>query len=75
MKGTVRVHVNGVGSGTKVTLFIYQFMASGLTSPEYTNSEGDAYFDVDTDSGADAEVYVGGQLKISRAPIKETYYC
>jgi hypothetical protein len=49
-------------------------MAQGMTSPEFTNSEGDAYIDVDTDEHADAEVYVGGQKKTSRAKIKDVYY-
>lgn len=74
MKGTVRVHVNWVGSGTKVSLFIYQFMASGMTNAEYTNGEGDAYIEVDTDQGADAEVYVAGQLRVKRSPIQNLYY-
>ena len=52
MKGTVRVHVGGAGSGVKVSMFIYQAMVSGMTNAEYTNSEGDAYIDLDTDQFA-----------------------
>jgi hypothetical protein len=74
VKGTVRIHVNGAGSGKRVSLFIHQFMASGMAGPSYTNAQGDAYIDVNTDSGADAEVYVDGQLRIGRASIKDTYY-
>lgn len=74
MKGTIRVHVNNAGSGTKVSLFIYQTVASGMTSPEYTNSEGDAYFDVDTDQYAQAEVYVSGQLARKRGSLEDVIY-
>ena len=74
MKGIVRVHINGKGSGRRVALFIHQFLASGMTPYAYTNAQGDAYISVDTDAGADAEVYVDGNKVISRAPIKETYY-
>ncbi len=74
MKGTVRVHVNGAGSGTRVCLFIYQFMASGMTRESLTNGQGDAYIDVDTDAGADAEIYVGGKKVTDRSAIQDTYY-
>ncbi|CAN5493372.1 hypothetical protein BH11ARM1_BH11ARM1_11430 [soil metagenome] len=74
VKGTVRVHVYGTGSGVRVCLFIYQSAANGMTSTEYTNDQGDAYIEVNTDAGADAEVYVGGQKKTSRASIQDTYY-
>lgn len=74
MKGTVRIHVNGVGAGTKVSMYIYQTLASGMTDAVYTNSEGDAYIDLDTDRFAEAEVYVGGQLRERRGGIKDTYF-
>ena len=74
MKGSVRVHVGGAGEGVRVALYIHQFMASGMTKTVVTNSQGDAYIEVDTDAGADAEVWVGSEKRVSRSAIKDTYY-
>lgn len=68
------MHIEGVGAGTRVSLFICQTLASGMTQPAYTNGEGDAYFSLDTDQFAEAEVYVNGGLAVSRSPIQDTYY-
>ena len=74
----VTVHVKwGNGehqSNARVALWIYQFVASGMTGAEYTNSNGEAYFRLDVDSGAEVSVYVERQERIIRRPIREDYY-
>lgn len=46
--------------GKKVALYVSRFMASGVTDGEWTDSRGEAYFDVDPCEG---EVYVNGATK------------
>lgn len=56
----------------KVTLWIYQFMASG-SKEKYTDHEGLAEFDEDLDSGAEVSISVNGSEKVKRSSIKAEY--
>jgi 5-hydroxyisourate hydrolase-like protein (transthyretin family) len=44
----------------KVALYVSKFLASGVTNSEYTDSNGEAHFDVES---TDGEVYVDGSTK------------
>jgi 5-hydroxyisourate hydrolase-like protein (transthyretin family) len=60
---TVRVIHQSSGKpaeGEKVSLYVSRFMASGVTDPEYTDSNGEAHFDVES---TDGEVFVSGQSR------------
>ena len=46
--------------GRKVALYVSKFMASGVTDSEYTDSNGEAHFDIEA---TDGEVYVDGSTK------------
>jgi 5-hydroxyisourate hydrolase-like protein (transthyretin family) len=46
--------------GRKVALYLSRFMASGVTDPEYTDSKGEAHFDIES---TDGEVYVDGSKR------------
>jgi hypothetical protein len=60
---TVKVIYKGSGKeadGKKVALYVDRFMASGVTGSEWTDSRGEAHFDVEPCNG---EVYVSGATK------------
>jgi hypothetical protein len=46
--------------GKKVALYVSRFLASGVTDTEWTDSRGEAHFDVEPCEG---EVFVGGSTK------------
>jgi hypothetical protein len=46
--------------GRKVALYVSRFLASGVTDTEWTDSNGEAHFDVES---TDGEVYVDGSTK------------
>lgn len=46
--------------GKKVALYVSRFLASGVTDSEWTDSNGEAHFDVES---TDGEVYVDGSTK------------
>lgn len=46
--------------GKKVALYVSRFLASGVTSGEWTDSRGEAHFDIEPCSG---KVYVDGSTK------------
>ena len=71
MKQQVVVRVSG-GAGARVALDIHQFLAGGMKT-EYASSDGCARFDLDTDAGAEITVYVNGNEKVQRGPIKSHY--
>ncbi len=66
--------MNGGGKGIRVSLFIHQLLASGMTGSVLTNDQGDAYIAVDTDRFAQVEVYVDGHPRGDRSTIQETLY-
>ena len=60
---TVKVVYQSTGKpaeGRKVALYVSSFLASGVTDTEYTDSNGEAHFDV---VSTDGEVYVDGSTK------------
>lgn len=46
--------------GRKVALYVSRFLASGVTDAEWTDSNGEAHFDVES---TDGKVYVDGSTK------------
>lgn len=46
--------------GKKVSLYVSKFFESGVTPPQYTDSNGEAHFDIES---TDGEVYVDGSTK------------
>ncbi len=72
---TVRV-VDGSGRpqhNAKVSVYISQTLASGMKDPEYTNSDGEAEFRLDVDTGAQITIYVNGNEKISNTSVKSEF--
>ncbi len=60
---TVKVVYESSGKpakGCKVALYVSRFMASGVTDSQYTDSNGEAHFDIES---TDGEVYVDGSTK------------
>ncbi len=60
---TVKVHYKSDGrpaKDRKVSLYVSRFLASGVTNAEYTDSNGEAHFDIES---TDGEVYVDGMTK------------
>jgi hypothetical protein len=49
-------------------------MASGMMPSVSTNDEDDAYITLDTDTHAEAEIFIDGQLRVKRGSIQDTYY-
>lgn len=46
--------------GKKVSLYVREVFAGGVTPPQYTDSNGEAHFDINSTEG---EVYVDGSTK------------
>ncbi len=70
---TIRVVSDDTGnpmSGSLVGVWVHQALASGLKEEKYTNSSGEASFDLDVDSGAEITIYVDHSEKASRQPIR-----
>jgi hypothetical protein len=60
---TVKVIYKSSGKpakGRKVALYVSRFLASGVTDSEWTDSHGEAHFDVES---TDGEVYVDGTTR------------
>ncbi len=60
-------------SNVRVSIYVYQFAASGMKAPEYTNSEGKVRFQLNVDIHAEIEIYVDGHIKVSKGPIHGEY--
>ena len=59
--------------GEKVSVWVYQFAASGAVEPKYTNSDGVAEFDLDIDDSAEISISVDGYEKIGRGSVRGSY--
>lgn len=72
---TVRVVDSGgrPQSNAKVSIYVHQFMAGGMTEPQYTNANGEANFKLNIDDGAEIGIYVSGNEKISRGSVRSEY--
>jgi len=72
---TVRVVDSGgrPRSGVRVALYVYQFAASGMKDPQWTDSNGEADFTLDIDEGAEISVYVDGQERVGRGRVRAEY--
>lgn len=60
---TVKVVYKSSGKpaeGRKVALYVSRFLASGVTDSEWTDSQGEAHFEVES---TDGEVYVDGTTR------------
>lgn len=60
---TVKVVYKSSGKnaeGKKVALYLNRFMASGVTDSEWTDSRGEAHFDIDPCEG---KIYVDGSTE------------
>ncbi len=70
----VRVYDGGgkPAHNARVSLWVYQFAASG-SKEKYTNSDGEAEFDLDIDEGAEISISVNSSEKISRGSVKGSY--
>ena len=56
----------------RVSIWVYQFAASG-GKEQYTNSNGEAEFNLDMDSGAEISVSVNSKEYFSRGSVKGSY--
>lgn len=59
--------------GARVSLWVYQFGASGSLPEKYTDSSGKAEFDTDLDTHAEISISVNGTEKVGRSTIKSSY--
>jgi len=60
---TVKVVYQSTGKsaeGRKVSLYVREVFAGGVTPSQYTDSNGEAHFDIESTEG---EVYVDGSTK------------
>ena len=72
--GRVRV-VNSSGSpqsNVRVAIEVHQFAAGGVKT-EYTDSNGEAKFELDIDQFAEITVYAGGNEKVRRGSVRAEY--
>jgi hypothetical protein len=60
-------------SGLRVSLWVYQFLASGSAGEKYTNSNGEVDFDLDIDEGAEISISINGTERSSRATPRGEY--
>lgn len=61
---TVKVVYQSTGKpaeGRKVAVSVNKLLSGGVTSPQYTDSNGEAHFDIDS---TDGEVYVDGSTRL-----------
>ena len=56
----------------RVSIWVYQFAASG-GKEQYTDSNGEAEFNLDIDSGAEISVSVNSKEYFSRGSVKGSY--
>jgi len=59
--------------GRRVTVWLFQFLASGSLPEKRTDQNGQAEFVFDADSGADLSIYVDGNAKVMRGQIRSDY--
>lgn len=58
--------------GERVSIWVSQFLASGVKEQQ-TNSDGEAEFNLDIDSGAEISISVNSSEKVSRGSVKGSY--
>lgn len=58
----------------RVSLFLHQTGASGMTRPEYTDGQGRARFTVDMDTFGQVSVYVAGNERVGRGSPQAEYW-
>jgi uncharacterized protein YciU (UPF0263 family) len=56
----------------RVNLYVYQFLASGQYE-QYTDSDGETEFDLDTDEFAEISISVNGNERVKRGSIRGEY--
>lgn len=62
-------------SDIKVSIYVHQFAAQGMTEPQYTDRDGEANFKLNIDEYAEISVYVKGDEAIKRGSVKAEYIC
>ena len=60
-------------SGARVVVWVYQFLAGGAVPEQYTNSSGEAEFNLNVDASAEISIRVNGTDKILRGAIQGSY--
>ncbi len=60
-------------SGARVNVYVYQFLAYGYVPEQYTDSDGEAEFDLDVDNGAEISISVDGSERVGRGRIRGSY--
>ncbi len=73
---SIQVYVFSGGSvaqGAKVTVWVYQFGASGPLEPVYTNNDGVATVRFELDTDGEISISVNDNEKIKRGGVKDTY--
>ena len=60
-------------SSERVSVYVYQFGASGMKEAVYTDSDGEADFDLDIDTHGEISIYVNGNEKVGRGSVKSEY--
>ncbi len=56
-----------------MSVWVYQFLASGSVGEKYTDSNGEVEFDLDLDSGAEISISVNGTERSPRAAPRGEY--
>lgn len=56
----VRKNSGNPAEGKKVALYVSRFMASGVTKEQWTDSNGEAHFDIES---TDGKVFVDGSTE------------
>jgi len=56
----------------RISIWVYQFAAGGVKE-QHTDSNGEAEFNLDIDSGAEISVSVNSKEYISRGSVKGSY--
>jgi hypothetical protein len=71
----VRVYDSGGRpvSNARIGIEVHQFLAGGVLPYKYTNSNGEAEFDMDIDQSAEITIYVNGTEKVRRGSIQGLY--
>ena len=58
----------------RVGVFVYQFAASGMKDSVYTDANGEACINLDTDDFAEISIYIDGDEKVKRGNIRGEYH-
>jgi hypothetical protein len=60
-------------SGAKVSIWVYQFMASGLAASGQTAGDGEFEADIDIDASGEISISVNDKERVSRSSPRGSY--